>query len=98
MLADNVVAGHLAHPVLVRVLADLREAQAPTDALKIRIVGMRDRVCEIDPAVAAQLYFRIFLNDSFAQSCERDRKLERRTRLRTFGERKLLIDHRENAS
>src|SRR6185369_1179997 len=98
MLADDVVAGHLTHAVLVRVLANLRETEAASDALEIRIVGMRDRVSEIDFAVTAELYFRVLLDDAFAQPGKRDGKLKRRTRLGAFGEREFLVHHREDAS
>src|SRR5436305_4252895 len=98
MFADDVVAGHLTHPVLVRVLADLGETETPPNALEIWVVGMRYGVSKVDLAVTAEPYFCVLLNDAFAQARERDRQLEGRAWLGAFRQRKLLIHHRENAS
>src|SRR4051812_613212 len=48
VLAFDVVPRHLAHAVLVRVLAHLGKTKPPPNAFKIRIIGMRDRLSQVE--------------------------------------------------
>ena len=48
MLAGNVPAGKLAQPELVRVIADLLEAQLTAYRLEVRVIGVCQRGRQVD--------------------------------------------------
>src|SRR5437763_16267917 len=58
----DVITGQLAQSELMRVVADLLEAQAPTDSFEVGVVGMRQRHCQIHLAAAAEGNWGLFCN------------------------------------
>src|SRR3954469_24813873 len=56
----NVVSSELTETKLLRVVADFFKSQAATNLFKVRIVGMRQCLCEIHSRAAAQPYVCVF--------------------------------------
>ena len=98
VLAVDVVTRQLAQSKLVRVIADLVKPEFASQRLEIRIVRARQSVGEIHAAATAKRDRRVFVDEAFTQSCERDRDFDGRTGLRAARQRQLLIHHGENAA
>src|SRR5207245_3631804 len=98
VLALNAVTGKLAQTELVGVIADLGEAKAASDGLKVSVVGVRQRFSKRHVRAAAERDFLFAGNDFFIQAGQRNGDLDGGTGLRAFTERQLLIDHGKDAS
>ena len=85
-LADNIHAGFFTISELVCVVADLFEAEFTAEVGKKVIVGVRQRVGQID--VRATYRNRVARRDPFlTQSGQSDRNLEGGTRLEAVAQR-----------
>src|SRR5215831_10307303 len=96
-LADNIHAGSFTISELVCVAADLFEAEFTAEGGKKKIVGMRQRVSQID--ARATYWNRVARRDHFlTQSGQSDRNLEGGTRLEAVAQRQFLIQNRKNTT
>src|SRR5579859_5970162 len=75
----------------------LKSELAP-ESLKIKVVGFRQRLSQRHVRVRRNFHGSIARNQSFAQGCQSDRELYRRTGRSPFRERQILVHHRQNAS
>jgi hypothetical protein len=79
----------MAHPL---------EPKAAAKSLKVKVVRFGQSLGHVHAIVAAQVYRGILGDDPLLQGRERNRNLDRRTRLSATREGQLLVDHGQNAA
>src|SRR5579872_2867915 len=82
----------------MRVVGDLFESELAAYGFEVCVVGMRKSRGEIHAVVRAERDRSVFRDQAFAETSQRNRELDGRAGLCAAGERKLLVDHGEDAS
>ena len=98
VFGGDVIAGQFAESVLMRVVADLVEAEFASDGFEVRIVRVRESCGEIHAAATAERDFRVLVDQAFAEPGQSDGELDGGAGLRAAGKREFLIHHGEDAS
>ena len=82
----------------IGVVAHPLEAQTAAKGLKIKVVRLGQSLGHVHVIVTAQIHRGVLGDDPLLQGRQRDRNLDRRTRLSATREGQLLIDHGQNAA
>ena len=98
LLAGYVPACQLAQAKGIGVVAHPLEAQTAAESLKIKVVRLGQSLGHVHVIVTTQIDRGILGDDALLQGGQRDRNLDRRTRLSATREGQLLVDHGQNAA